>query len=143
DELLEELRAPGKRHTRRRVMAALGGGTLLAVGGAGAWWWNTKRHHDPAAAALPWYRDGLAALHYGSYHKASKALTQAVAIDPSYTMAHAYLAEAWYELDYLERAKDELIKAMGARASLPELESARLDAIQQTVMGEFKSAAEK
>jgi len=143
DELLEELRAPGKRHTRRRAIAALAGGTLLAGGGAGAWWWRTKRHHDPAAAALPWYRDGLAALHYGSYHKASKALARAVDIDPSYTMAHAYLAEAWYELDYLERAKDELIKAMETRASLQELESARLDAIQQTVTGEFKAAVEK
>ena len=143
DELLEELRRPGRRHTRRRIIAVLAGGTLLAGGGAGAWWWNTKRHRDPAAAALPWYRDGLAALHYGSYHKASKALARAVEIDPSYTMAHAYLAEAWYELDYLERAKDELLKTMETRASLPEVESARLDAIQQTVMGEFKSAAEK
>ena len=47
----------------------------------------------------PETRDGLAALHYGSYHKASKALARAVEIDPSYAMAHAYLAEAWYELD--------------------------------------------
>jgi tetratricopeptide (TPR) repeat protein/tRNA A-37 threonylcarbamoyl transferase component Bud32 len=143
DELLADLRTPGRRHTRRRVMAALAGGTILAGGGAGAWWWNTKRHRDPAAAALPWYRDGLAALHYGSYFKASKALARAVDIDPSYTMAHAYLAEAWYELDYLERAKDELLKTMAARASLPDVESTRLDAIQQTVMGEFKAAVER
>ena len=88
---------------------------MCAGGGAAAWWWNAKRHRDPAPAALPWYRDGLAALHNGSYHRASKALARAVEIDPSYAMAHAYLAEAWYELDYLERAKDELLKAM-ARA---------------------------
>jgi len=28
-----------------------------------------------------------------------------VEIDTAFAMAHAYLAEAWYELDYLERAK--------------------------------------
>jgi tetratricopeptide (TPR) repeat protein len=143
DELLTDLRAPGRLHSRRRVVAALAGGVVCAGGGTLAWWWNAKRHHDPAAAALPWYRDGLAALHYGSYHRASKALARAVEIDPSYAMAHAYLAEAWYELDYLERAKDELLKTMEARNSLPAVESLHLDAIHQTITGEFKAAAEK
>jgi tetratricopeptide (TPR) repeat protein len=143
DELLDELRAPGQRHTRRRMMAVLGGSAVCAGAGGVAWWWSGKRHREPAAAAVPWYREGLAALHYGSYHKASKALARAVAIDPSYTMAHAYLAEAWYELDYLERAKDELLKTMEARGSLSEVERLRLDAIHQMVIGEFKSAVEK
>jgi Tfp pilus assembly protein PilF len=96
-------------------VAALAGGIVCAGGGAAAWLWNAKRHRDPAPAAVPWYRDGLAALHNGSYHRASKLLARAVEIDPSYAMAHAYLAEAWYELDYLERAKDELLKAMASR----------------------------
>ncbi|MGA2181498.1 MAG: protein kinase [Bryobacteraceae bacterium] len=142
-ELLAELRAPGRLHSRRRAVAALAGGVVCAGGGALAWWWNAQRHRDPAAAAVPWYRDGLAALHYGSYHRASKALARAVEIDPAYAMAHAYLAEAWYELDYLERAKDELLKAMGAGSTLPAVESLHLDAIHQTVTGEFKTAAEK
>jgi tetratricopeptide (TPR) repeat protein len=94
-------------------------------------------------AAVPWYRDGLAALHNGSYHRASKALARAVEIDPSYAMAHAHLAEAWYELDYLERAKDELLKALAARSSLPAAEVLQLDAIHLTVTGEFKAATEK
>ena len=59
---------------------------------------------------------------------------------PSYAMAHAYLAEAWYELDYLERAKDELLKAMASLSSLPTVEKLHLDAIHQTVIGEFKAA---
>jgi serine/threonine protein kinase len=119
DELLADLRAPGRPRSRRRVVAALVGGVVCAGGGASVWLWNAKRHRDPAAAAVPWYRDGLAALHNGSYHRASKALARAVEIDPSYAMAHAHLAEAWYELDYLERAKDELLKAMAPRGSLP------------------------
>jgi tetratricopeptide (TPR) repeat protein len=145
DELLAGLRPPGRPHSRRTAVAALAGGAVCAGGGLSVWlWrWNAKRHRDPAATAVPWYRDGLAALHYGNYHRASKALARAVEIDPSYAMAHAYLAEAWYELDYLERAKDELLKTMAARSSLPEVEALHLDAIQQTVTGEFKAAAEK
>jgi len=141
--LLEELHSPGHSQSRRRVMAALAGGIVCAGGGAAAWLWNSQRHRDPAAGALRWYRDGLAALHYGSYHRASKDLARAVRIDPSYAMAHAYLAEAWYELDYLERAKDELLKAMASSGSLPAVEKLHLDAVHQTVIGEFKTAAVK
>jgi tetratricopeptide (TPR) repeat protein len=144
DELLADLRAPaGRRPSRRLAVAALAGAAVCAAGGVSVWWLNSKRPHDPSAAAIPWYRDGIAALHTGSYHRAGKALARAVEIDPSYVMAHAYLAEAWYELDYLERAKDELLKIMSARGSLPEVEALHLDAIQQTVTGDFKAAAEK
>src|SRR5580658_9747007 len=143
DELLADLHAPGRPRSRRTAMAALAGGVVCAGGAASVWWWNTKRHHDPAAAAIPWYREGIAALHYGSYHRAGKALARAVEIDPAYAMAHAYLAEAWYELDYLERAKDEVLKAMAPRVSLPDAESIHLDAIRQTVTGEFQAAAGK
>jgi len=143
DELLADMQAPGRVHSRRRAVAALAGGMACAGGGALAWLWNAKRHHDPAPAAVGWYRDGLAALRYGSYHRASKLLARAAEIDPSYAMAHAYLAEAWYELDYLERAKDELLKAMASLSSLPEVEKLHLDAIHQTVIGEFKAAVGK
>jgi tetratricopeptide (TPR) repeat protein len=143
DELLADLGAPGRAPSRRRAVAALAGGAVAVGGGAFAWLRISKRHHDPAAAAIPWYRDGIAALHYGSYHRAGKALARAVEIDPAYAMAHAYLAEAWYELDYLERAKDELLKAMAPRGSPPESESLHLDAIRQTVTGEFQAAEGK
>ena len=139
-----DLHGPERPASRRRAVAALAGAVVVcAGGGGGAWLWNTKRHRDPAAAALPWYRDGLAALHNGSYHRASKALARAVEIDPSYAMARARLAEAWYELDYPGRAKDELLKAMAERNSLSAAESIRLDAILATVTGESKTAVEK
>jgi len=143
-ELLADLRAPENlRPSRRAIAAALAGGTVCAGGATTAWIWNTRRYRDPAPAAVRWYRDGLAALHNGSYHHASKALARAVEIDPAYAMAHAYLAEAWYELDYLERAKDELLKAMASRSSLPAAEGLHLDAIHRTVTGQFKAAVEK
>jgi tetratricopeptide (TPR) repeat protein/predicted Ser/Thr protein kinase len=143
DELLADLRRPKVRTSRRMIAAALAGGFVCAAGGASLWLWNAKRHHDPAPAAITWYREGVAALHNGSYHRASKALERAAAIDPGYAMAHAFLAEAWYELDYLERAKDELLKAMELRASLAAAEALHLDGISRTVTGEFKAAVEK
>ena len=142
-DLLADLETPRRLHSRRRAMTALAGGLICAGGGVAAWWWNSKRHRDPAPAAVVWYRDGLAALDNGSYHRASKLLARAAEIDPSYAMAHAYLAEAWYELDYLERAKDELLKAMASVGSLPAVEQLYLDAIHQTVIGEFKTAEGK
>src|ERR1017187_3376394 len=142
-DLLADLQAPGRLHSRRRAMTALAGGIVCAGGGTLAWLWNAKRHRDPAPAAVGWYRDGLAALHNGSYHRASKLLARATEIDPAYAMVHAYLAEAWYELDYLERAKDELLKAMASLGSLPAVERLHLDAIHQTVIGEFKAAVAK
>jgi len=146
DELLADLRAPGRHPSRRRAMAALAAGLVCVGGGAAVWLRIAKRHREPAPAALPWYREGVAALHTGGYHRASKALARAVEIDPSYAMAHAYLAEAWYELDYLERAKDELLRTIaqdgGTRGSLPEVEGLHLDAIRQTATGEFQAAAE-
>ncbi|HXM43707.1 MAG TPA: protein kinase [Bryobacteraceae bacterium] len=143
DELLADLRDPRRRLSRRRAVAGLAGAAVSVGGGVFAWFRMAKRHHDPAAAAIPWYREGVAALHNGSYYRAGKALARAVEIDPAYAMAHAYLAEAWYELDYLERAKDELLKIMSARSSLPEAEALHLDAIRQTVTGEFQAAADK
>jgi len=144
DEVLADLAGtPALPPSRRRIMGAIAGGVVSVAGGAAVWWRMRQRHREPAAAAVPWYREGVAALHSGAYHRASKALAKAVELDPSYVMAHAYLAEAWYELDYLERAKDELLKIMGARNSLPEIEALHLDAIQETVVGDFKAAAEK
>jgi len=146
-ELLDDLRAPerapARRPSRRRAVAVLAGGAVCVGGGVPVWLWIARRPRDPAAAAVPWYREGVAALHNGSYHRAGKALARAVEIDPAYAMAHAYLAEAWYELDYLERAKDELLKTMSTHDSLTDVETLHLDAIRQTVTGEFKAAAEK
>jgi tetratricopeptide (TPR) repeat protein/predicted Ser/Thr protein kinase len=148
EEAIADLRAPGHpRPSRRRMVAALAGGVVCAGGGAVVWLWNTKRRPGPVAAAVPWYREGVAALHNGDYHRAGKSLSRAVEIDPDYAMAHAYLAEAWYELDYLERAKDELLKTIvhggASRSALPDVEALHLDAIRDTVTGDFKGAVEK
>jgi tetratricopeptide (TPR) repeat protein/tRNA A-37 threonylcarbamoyl transferase component Bud32 len=101
------------------------------------------RIHQPTATAVFWYKAGLGALDDGTYFKASKALEQAVEADPNYALAHARLAEAWTELDYNEKAKDELLQVSSLipdRTVLPEVDRLYLNAITSTVTRDFAGA---
>ena len=57
-----------------------------------------------------WYESGTENLRNGAYHQASKAFKQAIAVDSEFALARARLAQAWTELDYIDRAKDELLE---------------------------------
>jgi tetratricopeptide (TPR) repeat protein len=101
------------------------------------------RAHQPSAEAVRWYQTGTAALRDGAYYQASKALEQAIAIDDQYALAHARLAEAEMELDYTDRAKDEMLRVgslAGDRSALPQLDRLYLDAIIATVRRDFAPA---
>src|ERR1700741_3221937 len=94
-----------------------------------------RTYYQPPSAALHWYEKGTESLRNGAYYQASKALTQATQIDDKYALAHARLAQAWAELDYSERAKDELLAAtsQNVRSTLSPKDALYLDAIQATV----------
>ncbi len=100
-------------------------------------WWP-RSYYQPPSAALDWYVRGSDALRNGAYHQASKALEQAIAIDSHYSLAHARLAQAWSELDYTERAKDELLVA--DRSSLSPPDRLYLDGITAMVRRDFDGA---
>src|ERR1044072_256566 len=101
-----------------------------------------RSYYQPSAAALHWYEQGTESLRNGAYYQASKALTQATQIDDGYALAHARLAQAWAELDYSERAKDELLAAtsQNVRSSLSPKDALYLDAIRATVTRKFGDA---
>lgn len=91
--------------------------TMIAVAAivlTGVWavsrFWRAKLH-QPSAEALRWYNDGTNALRDGAYYTASKMLEQSVKADSGYALSHARLAEAWIELDYTEKSKDEILIA--------------------------------
>jgi tetratricopeptide (TPR) repeat protein/tRNA A-37 threonylcarbamoyl transferase component Bud32 len=99
--------------------------------------------HQPPAEAERWYQTGTAALRDGAYYQASKAFEQAVGIDDQYALAHARLAEAAMELDYMDRARDEMLRVgslSGDRSALPQLDRLYLDAIIATVRHDFAPA---
>jgi serine/threonine protein kinase len=101
-----------------------------------------RSYYQPSSAALHWYEQGTESLRSGAYYQASKALTQAVQIDDRYALAHARLAQAWAELDYSERAKDELLAAtsQNASSSLSPKDALYLGAIRATVTRKFGDA---
>ena len=105
-------------------------------------WWP-RSYYQPSAAALNWYERGTDNLRNGAYYQASKALEQAIAIDSRYALARARLAQASIELDYYDKAKDELLAATtlaGDRSALSPIDALYLDAISAIVRRDFKEA---
>jgi tetratricopeptide (TPR) repeat protein len=115
---------------------------LVAAGGL-AIRFGRPAVHTPPAEAQRWYDVGTAALRDGAYYQASQALERAIAADNDYALAHARLAEALVELDYVDRAKDELLRVNSTdRAALPKLDALYLNAITATARLDSAKAIE-
>jgi serine/threonine protein kinase/Tfp pilus assembly protein PilF len=127
---------------RSRATAAVTVAALLAALGTG-WWLFSDRTYQASPGAQRWYREGVAALRDGTYYKASKALEQAVKSDAQFSMAHARLAEAYLELDLMDKAREEMLRAApaGANPQLSRAERVYLRALQLTLTGDFTGAA--
>ena len=102
------------------------------------------RPHLPSREAMFWYDAGTTALRNGAYYQASKALQQAVKIDDKFALGHAWLAEAYTELDYSDKAKDEIIRAESLARQLPmqQSDALYLQAVTNTVLRDFPPAIE-
>lgn len=105
-------------------------------------WWKPSPYKPPPVA-LDWYNKGTDALRNGAFLQASKALEQATATDNQFALAHARLAEAWSELDYADKAKDELLKVQSLvpnRSQLAQTDALHLEAINATVTKDYPGA---
>ena len=129
------------RRSRTAAVAVL---LLIALAVVTGWWVLVRGWVQPAPEALRWYQEGVSALRDATYYKASKTLEQAVARDPRFTMARARLAEAWLELDYADKAKEEMLRAAppGASPRLARADRAYLRALNLTLTGDFAAAVE-
>ena len=137
--------APPRTPQRRRIAAILVA-SLCVLAAAAAWRFWADRAHQSSQEALRYYHEGTEALRDGTYYKATKALERAVGIDDVMPLAHARLAEAWAELDYTAKAKDELLRALGpgsAYRQLPRAGQLLIEAIRLTVTGDYAAAVEK
>lgn len=136
--LIEPFRRPGP-NLGIFILAILG---VVLVSWLVVRWWKPGAY-VPVAEAQTMYDKGTDALRYGAFLQATKALEEAVRIDNNFAMAHARLGEAWYELDYADKAKDELLKAQPlgqAPSTLPRLDALHLEAIHATVTHDFPGA---
>jgi len=129
----------------KRPMPWIATGILLAAVAALAFRiWPPWSQPQPAEA-LRWYQEGINALRDGTYFKASKALERAVNIAPKFAMGHARLAEAWMELDYTDKAQEEMLRANppGRPARLSAAEQLFLEAVHLTLVRDFRGAVKK
>jgi serine/threonine protein kinase/tetratricopeptide (TPR) repeat protein len=109
------------------------------------WRWWRPPLHVPSAEAQNWYNVGTNALRDGAFYQASKALERAITIDDKYVLAHARLAESLVELDYVDKAKDELLRVTSLasdRSLLPKTDALYVEAISATVRRDFPAAIE-
>ncbi|HEY0320765.1 MAG TPA: tetratricopeptide repeat protein [Pyrinomonadaceae bacterium] len=101
------------------------------------------RAHVPTAEAKQWYDRGTEALRDGAFYKASNLFDNAVKADPKFALAHARLAESWMELDYSDRAAQEMLTAkqlVPDSSVLPKIDALYLDAVMATVTRDLPGA---
>ncbi|MGQ0761856.1 MAG: protein kinase domain-containing protein [Acidobacteriota bacterium] len=133
------------RRPRISVGYVVAGVVAVALIAVLLWWLTRPTPYEPKPEARRLYDLGVNALREGAFFKSSKILQQVVAEDDQFALAHARLAEAWMELDYSDKAKDELIRANGLvpdRSVLPETDSIRLGAILSMVQRDFATSVE-
>ena len=125
---------------RLSPLMALVGLVVLGLIVWGVIQWRRPRLHVPTVAAQRLYDTGTNALRAGSFFQASNALQMAIATDDQFALAHARLAEAWMELDYVGRAKDELLRVSELtpdRSLFNPVDALYLDAVTATVRRDF------
>ena len=102
---------------------------------------NNSMKPSPEANRL--YLAGSTALRDGSYLKATKLFQQALDVDSRFPLAHARLAETWMELDYEQKAMDEMLRVtelVPNLSALPALDVLYLQAITATVRRNYQGA---
>ena len=133
--------------TLRRPRVSLGTLALavlaVVVVIAGIFWVTRPTPYNPNPVALDWYNKGTEHLRNGLFLQARLAFEEAVKADPNYPLAHARLAEALTELEYVGDATNEMLRVTSLvpnRSSLPAVDGLYLDAIHATVIGNFPEA---
>lgn len=121
--------------------------TLMAVVGIGVLLlWQSRQTYQANPEAQRWYDRGVAAFNDGAFFIAGNNFEKAVAADSSFAVANARYAEALAELGYLDRAREERDRAnniaLFGLKSLPTGDKFRLQAINNTLLSNFKSAIE-
>jgi tetratricopeptide (TPR) repeat protein len=115
---------------------------LVVFAWGGFIWWHTRQYYHPGPEALRQYNNGLSLIRQGNYAEATRVLQIALSQDMHFIMAHARLAQAWYNLDFQGNAQQELLIALSGRGRLAPFDQMYLDVIHETVTGDSSGALE-
>jgi serine/threonine protein kinase len=120
-------------------------GVMLLIAAGSMVWWRSHRYHPPSSEVQHWYEIGTAALRDGTYVKAIHALQVAVDNDKQFALGHARLADAWGELDFAARAREEMLLASAPESekNLPALDHMYVEAVRSTLTHDFAGAVKK
>ena len=131
-----------KHWTRREWIRASVTAALVVASLIVLWVW-IHRPYQPSPIARQWYAKGIEALHSMTYETARRRFEQAIAADPKFALAHASLARAYDELDYTDRAKDSMLRAVATAEQnrLSAADQRKLHALQFMVSRDYEHAA--
>lgn len=123
-DMLAEFSESGQKNDLFEVAARSGEVLREKLGSAGS-----SSTYQPAVASLPsdvralrLYSEGLNKLESFDVVGARDAFIQSVALEPSYPLGHAALADCWSLLGYEQKAKAEARKALDLSGNLPQTE---------------------
>ncbi|HEY6448178.1 MAG TPA: protein kinase [Acidobacteriaceae bacterium] len=114
----------------------------LTVWGATALW-RDLQYNRPNVEGARWYHAGVASLQEGSYLRAKNELEDARRADDRFVMAHARLAEAWFDLDFDGAAQREMVVASEGEPYLSPHDRRYLKAIRSTVTRDVTGAVQQ
>jgi len=109
-------------------------------------YFSRPRPHHPSPDAIKLYNQGSNSLLAGDLYLAVYKLTEATKLDDQFLLAHASLAQAWCELDYMDKARSELLRLRSLapdRSVLSSTDVLYLEAIEATIEGDFDKAVNR
>jgi tetratricopeptide (TPR) repeat protein len=136
--LTQNLRRP--RFSPLALVAAL---AVVLIGVWAVARWNRPAPYVPPPEAASAFESGVRAMRDGAYYRASLLFKEAVERADKHVLAYARLAEAKFEMDYLDAAKDDVLTIPALdreRGALHERERLYLDAVIATVRRDSAAA---
>src|ERR1019366_7020842 len=124
----------GRRHGGKLKTAAVAA-SLAAVAVAAWWIWPP----EPRAEAVTDFQEGVYNLQAGEAVQAARRLERALARHRLPAVAHAYLALAWHQAGFAEKARAELKRAL-YQPLQPEPDRQFAQAVQLQLAGQREAA---
>lgn len=132
---------------RRTLTIAFAGALFIGLLLAGFWFLRNGAPPAPTPEAERLYEEGVVHFHNGAFHQAKQSFTKATEADNKFALAYARLAETYAEMDYEDKAQNEMLRATSLISDkytgLTSLDSTSVQASNAIVLRDLPAAIEK